>query len=309
MNKRIICFEDRYFWTKLSSFFVGSVGLPFGARSPLWYLRLTHTRLADSILELCGVPQKDSLKRLCLRMFTQYTAPAPSCLTCFLPLKRKRSNSRQGEGNVKDRLEKFLSDAVSSHGLPPSAAKNLQLFITNGWMPLPVEITEAIAVIKCAVTALRQAEGGKLPDPRRLKRFEDVGRSLKQLSNLIQLLHSVGVAPLFGSGPKQKVPTLNRPLFISLDLGLRQRRKHFHGQVLFQCIAIPDNYFDRVSTGGDESETNETIISSTGLGSKIAEGGRYDDLVRRYRPPGNFGSALVNYYTTALIPKVSHQAR
>ena len=44
-------------------------------------------------------------------------------------------------------------------------------------------------------------------------------------------------------------------------------------------------------------------MSRMGKGIKVAEGGRYDDLVRKSRPPGNFGSALFNAYTTAPIPK------
>jgi len=38
------------------------------------------------------------------------------------------------------------------------------------------------------------------------------------------------------------------------------------------------------------------------IGVKVAEGGRYDDLVRKNRPPGNFGSALFTFYTNASIP-------
>ena len=41
-------------------------------------------------------------------------------------------------------------------------------------------------------------------------------------------------------------------------------------------------------------------INKTGI--KVAEGGRFDELVRRTRPPGNFGTSLTNEYTTARIP-------
>jgi hypothetical protein len=221
-----------------------------------------------------------------------------------LPQKRKRSNSREAVVVEEEILDKFLSDAIDSQGLPVSSATKLRLFITSGCMPLPAEVTEALEAIKAAVAQLRQNDSPTEYDPRRLKRFEDVGRSLKQLTSLVHTMHSVGVGPRFGSGPKQKENSVNRPLYVSIDLGLRQRRKHFHGQVFYQCIAIPGNYFEQGRPDDEERETNETLLEFSGRGLKVAEGGRYDELVRKYRPPGNFGSALFNYYTTAPITKV-----
>jgi hypothetical protein len=124
------------------------------------------------------------------------------------------------------------------------------------------------------VTQLKQDDPPTEYDPRRLKRFEDIGRSLKQLTSLVQTMHSVGVGPLFGSGPKQKANSVNRPLYVSIDLGLRQRRKHFHGQVYYQCTALTDNYFEQVRSGDEERETNETLLEFSGRGLKIAEGER-----------------------------------
>ena len=238
---------------------------------------------------------------MCMRAFTQLTAPAPGSLVSFLPLKRKRASSRQfTERSRRETLEKFLSDGVKSQGLPQRAAEQLRLFITGGCMPLPVEVNEAIDAIKTSIGRLRKSRPESKVDPRWVKRFDDVSRILKHLSNLVQMMYTIGVPPLFGTTSTPKKLAFNCPLFVSIDLGLRQKRRHFHGQVIFQCICIPDNYFDEY----EEYETNDAIISSSGSGLKVAEGGRYDELVRRYRPPGNFGSALFNYYNTAPIPKV-----
>ena len=238
---------------------------------------------------------------MCMRAFTQLTAPAPGSLVSFLPLKRKRASSRQfTERSRRETLEKFLSDGVKSQGLPQQAAEQLRLFITGGCMPLPVEVNEAIDTIKTSIGRLRKSRPESKVDPRWVKRFDDVSRILKHLSNLVQMMYTIGVPPLFGTTSTPKKLAFNCPLFVSIDLGLRQKRRHFHGQVIFQCICIPDNYFDEY----EEYETNDAIISSSGSGLKVAEGGRYDELVRRYRPPGNFGSALFNYYNTAPIPKV-----
>ena len=274
----------------------GDDSLPFGARLPFWYLRLTHTRLADSILDICGVPSKESIRRACLRILTQFTAPPPSQLCRFLPIKRKRSNSRYAEQNPRDLLASSLQSAAETQGLPQVAATALESFIVNGCMPLPADIADAAEAIKTSLSKLRHSliENGAT-DARRLKRFEEAGKCLKHLMNLIQLLYSIGIDPLLGS--KVRASVLNRPLYVSLDLGLRQRRHHYHGHVLYQCISLKETYFDDVAGSDIDVETNDTVLSSSGPGLKIAEGGRYDDLVRRYRPPGNFGSAP--------IPKVS----
>lgn len=279
--------------------------LPFEARSPIWYLRLTHTRLSDSILELCGVPAKESIRRVCLHMLSRLTSPPPSILVSSLrpSVRRKRSNSCQLDATAGETLEKFLSDLVSTHDLRADATDNLRAFF-KCCMPLPGDANAAMEQILEAVSKLRPTEA---PDADRRRLVRDISKHAKHLSGLFNLLASIGITSHLGSGKKQKIGALNQPLFISVDLGLRQRRKHYHGQVLFQCIALPDDYFDQTAAIVDVHETNDMILSA-GRGFKIAEGGRYDDLVRKSRPPGNFGSALFHEYTAAAIPKVRPQA-
>ena len=79
---------------------------------------------------------------------------------------------------------------------------------------------------------------------------------------------------------------------------MRQRRKHYHGGVIFQCIVLPDGYLENVVP----DESNEYLISPAGMGVKVAEGGDFSDLVRRNRPPGNFASTFLNRYTSSPIP-------
>ena len=126
------------------------------------------------------------------------------------------------------------------------------------------------------------------------------------MSTLIQTLHSVGIRTMFGR--KESSSRLNQPLFVSIDLGLRQKRKHYHGQVLFHGIALPVDYFEQIGVTIDAQDSSDVLLSS-GKAFKIAEGGRFDDLVRKSRPPGNFGSALFHEYTAASIPKVRQQFR
>ena len=281
--------------------------LPFGARSPLWYLRLTHTRLADGILDICGI-KEEPLKRLCLRLFTELTAPTPNLLCEFIapPTRRKRSGSRDITHTTKaDKLDEFLKAAIEHHGLTRPAANKLRILLTN-CMPLPLNMNMAIEALKESLASVSKTHDGKEPDTRWFKRYEDVRRILNNLEKLAETLESVGIKPLSDSrmNDASSNSAYNRPLFISLDLGLRQRRKHYHGQLFFQCIAIPSNYFDSFRPSDAElCISNDTILASSGKGIKVAEGGRYDELVRKARPPGNFGTALLNSYTTARIPK------
>ena len=250
------------------------------------------------------------LKRQCLRLFTELTAPTPNLLFAYIapPTRRKRSGSRNiaHESSRAEKLEQFLQEATEHHGLTKSAANKLRILLKD-CMPLPLNMNLGIKVLKESLVKISKNHDGKEPETRWFKRLEDVRRILNNLEKLVDTLDSAGITPLSPNSRKDTAPTnssYNRPLLFSLDLGMRQQKKHYHGQLLFQCISIPSNYFDSFRATDDESfTTNDSILSSSGRGIKIAEGGRFDELVRKARPPGNFGSAPLNSYTTARIPK------
>lgn len=272
---------------------------PFAIRSQMWCLRLNHTRVADAILDLCGVPQKESIRRPCFHMLTHFTAPAPFTLSPFLKSKRKAQSHRKilEKESKLELLEKEIKEAVESHELPASAATKFRLFI-EACFPLPPTVDDAIECLKKALEKLRVAGSGYTkPEPRRLKRSEDAAKGVRILKDLIDTLKLLHLEPLLGSDIPD-VEGLSRPLYLSIDLGLRQRRKHYHGGIIFQCTALPSRFFDEL----DQREHNDALSSTQGRGMKVAEGGDFSDLVRRHRPPGNFGSALFNFYTTAPIP-------
>ena len=258
--------------------------LPFGAQQPMWFLRISNTRLADSIMDLCGVPAKDSARKACLRIFTQFMAPSPSEVTNFVRQGRKRSNSTTTfrEATKKEILFGKLKEVVEDDSLPSPAAERLRLLISNGCLPLSPDINLALDALQGAVSTLRQNQENTKIDPKRLKRFDDVARSIRSMRNLVQSIKAVGISPLIDAVEVTGTPgRINRPIYVSLDLGLRQRRRHYHGQLVFQCISIPNNFFDFAQGDVSAGETNETILSPSVGCFKIAEGGRYDDLVSR----------------------------
>ena len=225
------------------------------------------------------------MKQLCLRLFTELTAPTPNLLfECIAPpTRRKRSGSRDFTRTPTraDKLEDFLLAATEHHGLTKSAANKLRILFKD-CMPLPLNMNLATTVLKDSLVKISKSYDGKEPDTRWFKRLEDVRRILNNLEKLAETLDSAGITPLSNSrtGDTSTYGNYNLPLFFSLDLGLRQRRKHYHGQLLFQCIAIPSNYFDSVRPSDDELFiTNDSILSSSGKGIKIAEGGRYDEFL------------------------------
>ena len=57
---------------------------------------------------------------------------------------------------------------------------------------------------------------------------------------------------------------ISYPSYISIDLGLRQKRGNFSGSTFYQAILLQDAFFE------DGDKANGKV--------RIAEGGRYDDL-------------------------------
>jgi hypothetical protein len=198
-----------------------------------------------------------------------------------------------------DLLESHLK-ALIENGLPRGAAQRLHLVLSSGCCPLPTNLDEAVEALLRAVGNLRLLDANSISDPRRLKRYDDIGRSAKHVKNLSKVLNLIGVSPHLNrnqhSGPdfpeNGQHPSISRPMYICLDLGLRERRQTF-SLLYFQALLIPPSALHA---------NGRTRAGEYDGGVKVAEGGRYDDLVRKYRPPGNFGSTLLSFYTSAPIP-------
>jgi histidyl-tRNA synthetase len=265
---------------------------------PLWFIRINHTRLAEALLDLCGVPPKESVRLSAHLILGRFTAPTVYNLKQYLMSQGHLSDIHQSSTSTnveRDRLEEAMADAERNHGLPSAAARRLRIFIQHCGVLSP-NAGQSINKLKEAIVRLRNTEKLQSSEPKLLKRFEDAARSLKMLRDIIAFLES-SMSPVVTSSTKAKKEECS-PLFISIDFGLRQRRKHYHGGLIFQCIVLPESYLER----DIPDESNDTLISSTGPGIRVAEGGDFTDLVRRNRPPGNFASTVLNRYTSSPIP-------
>lgn len=218
------------------------------------HLRIGNTRLADAVIDLCGVPSNEKVRNVC------YEFLATS------------GNLQASKISLNDMFEQTLHQVCEEENVPKSLLKEMRNFHCSV-CPFPSDISQALTCLQKAIIKL-QKESWK-NDHRRMKRFEDAARQLKSLRDLIGCLVNLGVV------------NNNQPMEVFLDLGLRQKRKHYHGGTIFQYILQPGG------SGGNFSRK----------GIKVAEGGNYSALVRQYRPPGNFGSSVVSQYTAARIPQ------
>ena len=214
------------------------------------------------------------------------------------------SGTADAEALWEDQLQSKLKTMIQDVGLPTAAANRLFVFISNGCLPFPQQADEAIGNLIAATKAVRELDGQRSIDPRRLKRFDDIIRSFVGLRSLMDTLRSMDIVPQADKNNERRPSTTMRvslPHAIYLDLGLRQKRRHY-SQFYFQAIVLPQTSAKIPSKGSFAKDSPPK--DHGGHGAKIAEGGRYDDLVRRYRPPGNFGSALFTFYTNTPIPSV-----
>lgn len=259
---------------------------------PYWFLRISHTRLADSILELCHVPPKDEVRRICYGIFSRCSAPSPRA---FQEAEKKEHSMKREEKGTLDPLKQLgemLEKATREHELPREAATRLRIFLSSGCLPLPLDPRLALDALQNATKKLRSLDENHAVSSRKNKKFEDVGRSLRTLRNCMDAMSAIGIFPLRANDAEKR--NFHQPLYISIDLGLRQKRRHYHGNILYQAILLPDDF--------RTIHANDALFGSGGKGIKIAEGGRYDDLVRRFRPPGNFASAELTGYSSSPIP-------
>lgn len=245
-----------------------------GIVRPIWFLRLTHTRLADAILDVCGVPLKESSRRACYHILTCCSAPPPTSSllgTTNHPDKKDRGETHASKSKkAKKILNELLEAAMSEHGLPKPAATRLRSFLNAGCLPLPLDISAAVDALQDATKKLRSMDDHRQPIPRRSKRYEDVARGLRSIRNCVEAMTAMGIHNQTYHELDQGRNKLHPPSYVSLDLGLRQKLKHYHGHLYFQAIMLTEE---------TNVLSNDALLSGDGKGIKFAEGGRYDDLV------------------------------
>ena len=230
-----------------------------------WFLRVTHTRLVDSIFELCGIHGEGG-RRAILQILTEFTAPPPFQQVSL-------GSPPENGANKSSDFVKYLDVVVKKHGVSKVAVDRLRT-IFDACLPLSNDAERALASITAGLRSIdaKQDFVSTRPFNNHLKNCLSC---IQQLRSTIGAMHGLGIRADDASKPHPE-PQLSLPISIVIDLGLRQKRRHIHGHFLFQAITVP----------GECDENNLKAFLANGRGIKIAEGGRYDDLVRHFRPPG-----------------------
>ena len=254
--------------------------------------------MADSILDVCDVPPKESARRAAFRILTACTAPSPT------------SWQNKNASNAVE-FDNYLGISMDKHGLPQASVERIRIVFTKTCLPLPsADADKACDLLYDGIERLRQIDTQSNALSRgKVKRFEDLFRSLRSLRLCLSMMKSLGVQ--MSSSSPEKNHQNSSPSFISLDLGFRQRRKHYHGQLLFQAISVSGDYLKKT---GKSKHENLDVFLAGGFGTRLAEGGRYDELVRKCRPPGGaFGSSIpvctgVRFFIGALVEQAYRRA-
>ena len=261
-----------------------------GTAPPFWILRITNTRLADIFLDICGVPSKEATRRSCFSLLTRIS---PSIAEFWEEINQRGDSRPVFEGDAQSLVDEFLS----MHQLSDTAKQNL-IFLIEHLMKRKSDPIAVVENFKNTLTAMVASDGFE-KQGRALKRIEDAARAVRNLSALVDRLVDF-TNPITGSSVSiDERSVASRPVYISIDLGLRQRRRHYHGGILFQAIYLPEDIF---TDALDPELDNDCLLSPSGKGIKVAEGGDFSELVRKYRPPGNFADAAFSTYTSAPVP-------
>ena len=103
-------------------------------RSPVWELKLTHTRLSDAIMDLMFLPTSEAIRQSCLNIFTAVLAFPPNELR-----NQQRKPGKYKTREMKDKkiefLDKCIETAVIGDKLPKKSGKRLRAFLCHFLKP------------------------------------------------------------------------------------------------------------------------------------------------------------------------------
>jgi len=247
-----------------------------------WHMRVTHTRIGDTIFDLCGLPQKDvKTRRDVLKVFSKCIAPSSM------------------EHKTNEDVIAAMMHARDQHNIEDSCLDKLITFleclqvksIRSG------DVMNSLDILQETVGDFRKAIDPDLEKgSKQAKIYESCYRAIRGLRKFLHALEENNLFSCESLNDNAESSSSNLydcPDCIIFDF-FEQRQRHFHGGLYFQA------FFTTISDDSLEATANN--LGQRKRAKLFAEGGRFDDLVRKYRPPGNFGSSISNLYTTAPIP-------
>lgn len=241
-----------------------------------YYLRFNDARMTRGILELCRVPT--SARREVLRLLSNE-------VSFFVHTGPPSTQSP----SLKPGRWKFVAKRMKHYGASASTIEALKPFFL-----LPEDCLTSLDVIELEVQKLfaknralanrdaaSETEGdGALADRKQIqKRDAQLRRIVKDVNEGITSLRLL----LQGMQYLQ----LSGPVCTRLDLGLSPRPERYTSGFIFQAILLEE----ATDSGNSKNDSSSLLVAATDNQIIIAEGGRYDALVSRFKLTTAYGKA------------------
>ncbi|TMW60526.1 hypothetical protein Poli38472_000568 [Pythium oligandrum] len=234
-----------------------------------YYLRLNDARITRGILELCGIPpsgRRELLKLLANEVSVHVHAGVPS---------RMAPTLRPGRW-------KFVTKKLKEHGVAEPAIDACRPFFM-----IPADCASALDIIESELQKLHSKRVSQLK-ARSSTAGTDPAVEQKQRQKLEVQLRRIfkdateGIVALRQLLQGMTVLRLSGPMCTRIDLGLSQRPERYASGFIFQAVLVAQtsSHQPAVSTG---KAATSTLV--------IAEGGRYDQLISRFKLPAAYMKA------------------
>ena len=232
-------------------------------------------------MDLMFIPTSEVARQSCQHILTVLASCSP--LELFNQRAQSRKHKRKNREIKQQKMEKALESAVERGNLSKRSAKRIRAFLSHFLVP-QLDANRVLDDIAAAARKIHHADINSSNHNDEVKRlssncFREAIRCLNELRRLLKAMEALGIKTAVnlneGETPYNGLQdNLSYPAYISIDLGLRQRRKHYAGRLYFQAMLLQNDFFQE-----DGETTTNPFLNEKSI--RIAEGGRYDDLVRQ----------------------------
>lgn len=233
-----------------------------------YYLRFNDARITRAVLELCDVPL--SARRETLKLFAnEVSCRVHAGVSSTVPL------------NMKPGRAKFISRKLREHGVTQEAIDALKPFFL-----LPEDCATSLEIIEHEVQklfgkklALSKAKEDKSSSAAAAERKQSQRRDAL-LRRMVKDC-TEGIAALRGLLEGMEFLRLSSQICTRIDIGLSPRPERYASGFIFQAVLTSSSSTVPVTPSTKTATTTQVI----------AEGGRYDALITRFKLPAAYVKA------------------
>ena len=223
-----------------------------------WFLRITHTRITEAFLEICGLPRDTTIRRAYLRFLSTFLSPVES--GSVVP------NSVRGKT-----LDELISDSLLTYKVSDDVHAKMKTFIGFFEGPLSKNISTALDEVQYAFSKMKVLEIEIEKRPKLVKAYDMATKGIRSIRRLVSALNDIGIFGVSEDGSNNSISRGN-PAFTQLDF-FEQKQKHIHGGIYFQGIFFP---LQEASAALSVHNSLQKQLHEEGI--KFVEGGRFDGM-------------------------------